>query len=191
MSEYFVDGEAVLPNKLGIDKSEELKNAEEEIVAARMAELSKTPIPGDLDVNTLKAIHLKLFSDIYDFAGKIRTIRIAKGNSVFCYPEFIDDEIKRIFMYLQNQNQLRGLTKEEFIKQFAFLTGELNALHPFREGNGRAIRLYLKELAENAGWYIAYEDINSDELLDADIKSFEGNLLPLIQLLQMNTVENK
>ncbi len=84
VSEYFVDGEAVLPNKLGIEKSEELKIAEEEIVAARMAELSKNPILGDFSFNTLKAIHLKLFSDIYAFAGKIRTVRIAKGNSVFC-----------------------------------------------------------------------------------------------------------
>lgn len=191
MSDYFVDDDSLLLNKLEIKDPIGLNKAEEEIVAARMAELAKNPIAGNLDFSILQAIHDKLFSDIYDFAGKIRTVRIAKGNSVFCYPEFIDEYQKKIFSSLQNQNYLKNLGKDEFVKQFAMLTGELNALHPFREGNGRAMRIFLKQLAENAGWYIAYEDMDGDELLDADIKSFEGDSVPLMKLIEKHIAEYK
>ncbi len=188
MSGYFVEGETLTANKLGIEDQEELNRAEEEIVAVRMAELVEKPVRGDFDFNMLKAIHEKLFSDIYDFAGKIRRVRIAKGNSVFCYPEFIEEAQKSIFAKLENQNYLKGMYKDDFVKEFALLTGELNALHPFREGNGRAIRLFLKQLAENAGWYVAYEDMAAEELMAADIKSFEGDPFPLIKLIQEHTV---
>ena len=185
MSDYFVDDdEFLLLNKLGIKDTDELMMAEGEIVAARMAELIDKPIRGNYDFKMLKSIHEKLFSDIYDFAGKTRTVRTAKDNSVFCYPEYIDEYQENIFHSLKNQNYLKDLPKDAFIKQFAILAGELNALHPFREGNGRAIRLFLKQLAENAGWYIAYEDMEAEELLNADIKSFNGDILPLMELIQ-------
>jgi cell filamentation protein len=190
MSDYFVDGEA-LQNKLGIEDIDELNKAEEEIVAARMAELIEEPIQGSFNFRMLQAIHEKLFSDIYDFAGKIRTVRTAKGNSVFCYPEFIEEYQKDIFKQLQKQNYLNDLSRDDFIQQFSVFAGELNALHPFREGNGRTIRLFLRELAENAGWYIAYEDMNAEELLEADIKSFEGDFMPLVKLIEKHITEYK
>lgn len=191
MSDYFVDGEIILPNKLGVYDAEDLKKAEEEIVTARMAELTNKPIHDEIDFDMLQNIHKKLFSDIYDFAGKIRTVRIAKGDSVFCYPEFIDAQRQKIFALLKDQNYLKGLEVEAFVRQFAVLTGELIALHPFREGNGRAIRFFLKLLAEQAGWYIAYEDIDASELLDADIKSFNGDPVPLMRLIRKNIIEQK
>lgn len=191
MSDYFVDGEIILPNKLGVYDAEDLKKAEEEIVTARMAELTNKPIHDEIDFDMLQNIHKKLFSDIYDFAGKIRTVRIAKGDSVFCYPEFIDAQRQKIFALLKDRNYLKGLEVEAFVRQFAVLTGELIALHPFREGNGRAIRFFLKLLAEQAGWYIAYEDIDASELLDADIKSFNGDPVPLMRLIRKNIIEQK
>jgi cell filamentation protein len=189
MSDYFVDGESLLSNKLGIEDTDELKRAEEEIVAVRMAELIGSPVRGSFDFKMLRAIHEKLFSDLYDFAGKVRTVRIAKDGSVFCYPEFIEDSQKIIFDRLEKQNNLKGLPKEEFVRQYAALAGELNALHPFREGNGRAIRLFLRQLAENAEWYVAYEDMEAEELLNADICSFHGELVPLTELLSRHISE--
>lgn len=189
MSDYFVEGEILLSNKLGIEDAAELKRAEEEIVAARMTEIIEQPIRGSFDFNMLQAIHAKLFSDVYDFAGKVRSVRIAKDDSVFCYPEFIEENQKQIFGGLSDRNYLKGLDRDEFIKQFALLSGELNALHPFREGNGRAIRLFLKQLAENAGWYVAYEDMEAGELLHADVKSFHGDIDPLIGLIEKHIAE--
>lgn len=191
MSDYFVDDDILLSNKLGIEDADELMKAEEEIVAARMAELIENPGSSNFNFERLQEIHKKLFSDIYDFAGKIRNVRIAKGNSVFCYPEYIDEYQIKIFSKLDNQNDLKNLPKNEFVKQFSSLTEELNALHPFREGNGRAIRLFLRQLAENAGWYIAYEDMEQEKLLDADVKAFNGDLDPLTDLIYEHTVEYK
>ena len=189
MSDYFTDD--ILSNKLGIEDENELKKAEEEIVAARMVEVIEKPMNGSFDFIMLQKIHERLFSDIYDFAGKVRTVRIAKDSSVFCYPEFIEEYQKSIFEKLKQQDYLINLPKDEFIKEFAELTGELNALHPFREGNGRAIRIFMKQLAENAGWYIAYEDMDAKELLDADIKSFECDSTLLMELIKKHIIEYK
>lgn len=189
MSDYFAEDDIILYNKLGIEDKEELKKAEEEIVAARMAEIIENPPDSSFDFTMLKAIHKRLFSDLYTFAGKVRNVRIAKDNSVFCYPEFIEENRERIFDRLKKQNYLRGCTAEDFIREFALLTGELNALHPFREGNGRTLRLFLKLLAENAGWYIAYEDMEAQKLLDADVEAFNGNLIPLIDLIREHIYE--
>ena len=188
MSNYFVEGELTLPNKLGIEDAEELKRAEEEIVSARMVELMSTPPTLPFDFNRLKWIHQKLFSDIYDFAGKVRAVRIAKEDSVFCYPEYIEDSQRDIFSHLKEENYLAGLPRKEFITKFAKLADDLNALHPFREGNGRAIRLFLKQLAEHADWYVAYEDMDGQKLLEANIKAFKGDLNPLIEILDKHLI---
>jgi cell filamentation protein len=190
MSDYFTD-DLILCNKLGLKDEQVLKNAEEEIVAARMVEVIENPVNGSYDFDMLKKIHRKLFSDIYEFAGEVRTVRIAKDNSVFCYPEFIEEYQNNIFEKLKQQNYLTALSKETFIQRFSELSGELNALHPFREGNGRTIRIFLKHLAEKAGWYVAYEDMQAEELLNADIKSFEGDLAPLMKLLAKHVFEYK
>jgi cell filamentation protein len=190
MSDYFTD-DLILCNKLGLKDEQVLKNAEEEIVAARMVEVIENPVNGTYDFDMLKKIHRKLFSDIYEFAGEVRTVRIAKDNSVFCYPEFIEEYQNNIFEKLKQQNYLTALSKETFIQRFSELSGELNALHPFREGNGRTIRIFLKHLAEHAGWYVAYEDMQAEELLNADIKSFEGDLAPLMKLLAKHVFEYK
>ena len=190
MSDYFTD-DLILCNKLGLKDEQVLKNAEEEIVAARMVEVIENPVNGSYDFDMLKKIHRKLFSDIYEFAGEVRTVRIAKDNSVFCYPEFIEEYQNNIFEKLKQQNYLTALSKETFIQRFSELSGELNALHPFREGNGRTIRIFLKHLAEHAGWYVAYEDMQAEELLNANIKSFEGDLAPLMKLLAKHVFEYK
>lgn len=189
MSDYFSDDDIMQFNKLGITDRDELRKAEEEIVAARMVEIVESPIGGNYDFNMLRSIHEKLFSDIYHFAGKVRTVRIAKDKSVFCYPEYIEDNQKRIFEELKRENHLINLSQEEFIRKFAALTEELNALHPFREGNGRVIRIFLKQLAEHAGWYIAYEDMDPHQLLDADVKAFNGDLDPLTNLIRDHITE--
>lgn len=102
---------------------------------------------------------------------------------VGCYPEFIEENQKFIFSNLTSRNNLKGLSKEEFTKEYAQLSSELNALHPFRDGNGRAIRLFLYQLAESAGWYVPYDKMEPEQLIEADIKAFQGDLKQLEELI--------
>ena len=110
-------------------------------------------------------------------AGQIREVDMTKGgNSVpFCYVQFIEQEQQRIFSVLKQDGYYIGLTRETFIHKIVWLASELNALHPFRDGNGRAIRVFLVLLAANAGYELDYSRVDKDELVDADVKAFSGN----------------
>jgi len=187
MTGYFVDEEEVLENKLGIQDEDELHEAESNIVYARMIELFIDPVDGEFNFEMLKKIHYRIFSDIYQMAGKVRTVRVAKGNSVFCYPENIESEQQRIFTSLKEDHWLKDLEKEAFIERYAYYSSELNALHPFREGNGRAIKLFLRQLAEAAGWDVAYEEMEPEDLMKCEIGAFHGDMEPLIDLLRKHT----
>lgn len=181
MADYFVDGDDVLDNKLGITDPDALKVAEQEIVTNKTADiLSETPQTFGLDY--LLYVHKVLFEDIYDFAGKFRTVDISKSDAKtpFAYARFIDTESKRIFDDLAVKKYLNGLEAERFIEEIAHLAAELNALHPFREGNGRAIRLFLIMLADHAGYLLDFSQVSAEELIDADKLAFEGDIQPLL-----------
>lgn len=115
--------------------------------------------------------------------GQTRDVRLAKGSSVSCYPENIESAQKAIFTKLKLGKLLAGLGQEEFVIRLAHVSGELIALHPFREGNGRTIRVFLRELARNAGYELKYEDIGATRLSEADIAAFKGDLDPLKDVL--------
>lgn len=182
MTDYFTEYDEILENKLGIEDPALLKKAEEDIVFLRLVELEYKPIQGAFDFAHLKLIHRHLFSDIYTKAGKVRSVNIAKEGSPFCYVQFIDKMQTEIFNHLKDNNFLRGLDKKEFTPKLAELSADLNALHPFREGNGRTIRAFLTQLSKDAGYRILYERTQKNELLTADIAAFYGNLDPLISL---------
>lgn len=177
MSEYFTSHDDVLENKLGIRDPQKMKQIEEQIVPLRTAEIYSSFHIDVFDFEALIAIHKKLFSDIYQMAGQIREVDMTKGgNSVpFCYVQFIEQEQQRIFSVLKQDGYYIGLTRETFIHKIVWLASELNALHPFRDGNGRAIRVFLVLLAANAGYELDYSRVDKDELVDADVKAFSGN----------------
>ena len=172
---YFTQQDDFLENKLGITDAEELRKAEENIVALRMAEVISNPPRGKKDFKYLKSIHRKLFSDIYAFAGSVRTIDIAKGKSAFCYVQNIDGEQRRIF---QNMDSIpwNKLSKDEFADNLAVLSADLNALHPFREGNGRALRTYLILFSAHYGYHLDFSAVENEVLMEADICAFYGAL---------------
>ena len=86
-----------------------------------------------MDIKHLQAIHRYIFQDVYDWAGKVRTVDIAKGN-MFCNVRFISGQADEIFTKLKEEKYLAGLDEETFIKRLAYYFSEINALHPFREG---------------------------------------------------------
>jgi len=130
------------------------------------------------------AIHRHLFQDVFDWAGKLRTVRIAKGDSMFCYPEHIDGEMKKLFLRLRAERFLRGLSAKDFAHSAAHLLAELNAIHPFREGNGRTQLTYLALLAERAGHPLALERMKPDAMLAAMVASFKTDETPLAALIE-------
>ena len=186
---YFTQQDDVLKNKLGITDPEVLREVEETIVSLRMAEIISQPPRWQRDFKYLKAIHRKLFSDIYTFAGKVRTVDIAKGKSAFCYVQNIDSEQQRIFANM-NQIAWSKLTKDDFADKLAVFSADLNALHPFREGNGRALRTYLILFAARYGYYLDFSAIENEILMEADIRAFYGDLDMLKEVYKDIITEN-
>ncbi|WFU38776.1 Fic family protein [Bradyrhizobium sp. CB82] len=178
---YCYPGTMVLKNKLKLKTQEELDAFEAEITAQRAEE----PLPaGKLTYPHYRAIHKHLFQDVYDWAGKVRTVRISKGGSMFCYPESIDREMSRLFSTLAGQKHLKNTTPDNFAEKAAHFLADLNAIHPFREGNGRAQLTFLTLLAETAGHPLAMERLDPDRVMQAMIDSFGGDEKPLVALIR-------
>lgn len=169
---YCYPGSRVLKNKLNLQNDDDLENAEREIVYLRTLELAKAPIPGKFNFAHLKAIHKYLFGDIYEWAGKTRNVNISKGNQ-FCPFQNIESEMHRIEAELKKEKFLQGLGKQLLAKRLAYYIGEINAIHPFREGNGRAQREFIKELAAKNGYMIQYDTISELEMIEASADTFE------------------
>ena len=144
----------LLRNKLGLTTPGELADAEQAITYAALILLRDSPVSPSYDLAHLRAIHARIFGDIYDWAGQIRTIAIAKG-SPFCLPQHIESSAADIFHALRGENFLRGLRRDAFVDRLTHYFGEINAIHPFREGNGRMQRAFFEQLASDAGFTLA------------------------------------
>lgn len=138
-----------LENKLGITSSPELAEAEERISKKKALELFENGILDTLEAgkfSALKAIHKYLFEDIYDFAGVVRTVNIAKGNFRFAPVMYLEAA-------LENIDKMPQSNFDEIVEKYV----EMNIAHPFREGNGRSTRIWLdcifkKELGKVVDW---------------------------------------
>lgn len=168
---YCYKGSNVLINKLNIHDNKILKQAEERIVAAKLFILRQNTMIRNFDVNHFKGIHKFLFEDIYPFAGKFRTENIAKGFFSFAEWEFIEDELSNLLKKLNASNNLKNLKRDEFVKSIAYYLSELNVLHPFREGNGRTIREFIRELCYVNDYLFDLQKIEPEDFLNACIKS--------------------
>ena len=167
-------GTTVLINKFGIREDEKLLQAEIAITQEAAAIWELSPKNHSFDFEHYKAIHKHLFSDLYDWAGLVRDVNISKKGTQFCPCGDIESIAWQIFTRLQNADYLRGLTKRGFISAFVDLYITTNYLHPFREGNGRVQRLFLSQLARNAGFRLNFADIDTDDLMIATIQSAQG-----------------
>jgi len=163
----------VLQNKLGIREEEKLKAAEASLVAWRSYQLVEKPIQGHFDFNHLRAIHRHLFQDVYDWAGELRDIDLARDDSYFANHRYIIEVAGLIFAKLADENYLQGLDAADFSTNAAYYLGEINALHPFREGNGRAQREFINHLAYNNGFFIDWTNISEADMIQASIESFQ------------------
>jgi len=177
---YCYPNTSVLRNKAGLRDANDLEQFETAMTFAR----SEEPLPaGRLSVSHYRAIHHHLFQDVYDWAGRFRTVRLTKDASTFCYPENIGREMRQLFAWLREREYLRGRDVADFSRDSAHFLAELNAIHPFREGNGRTQLTFLALLADRAGYPLDLDKLDANAMLRAMIASFNGDEGPLSVLL--------
>ncbi|MDX1804175.1 MAG: Fic family protein, partial [Alcanivorax sp.] len=166
---YCYPDSEVLKNRLNIEDDDALSEAEQEITELAAEDIEFEPPPYDLA--TLQRIHQQLFGDIYYWAGDIRTVDVSKGDTRFCTTQRIIPEAEKLFNQLEDNDWFEGLSRDALIEEVAELYGDLNMVHPFREGNGRALRLLFEFIIVNAGYEISWSAVDEDEWLEANILS--------------------
>lgn len=164
----------VLINKFDIRDEEKLNEVESVLASARFAEWLNAPKADSFDFEHYKTIHYFLFSDLYDWAGQIRTVNISKKGTKFTSAENIEEQAALVFKRLKNCNYFNGLARDEFVDEIVDFYCVTNALHPFREGNGRTQRVFLTQLIRNAGYDINFADMDTELLMIATIQSAQG-----------------
>ncbi|MOA16957.1 Adenosine monophosphate-protein transferase VbhT [compost metagenome] len=148
------------------------------------AKLREQPVAGKFDLEHLRQIHRRLFGDVYDWAGEIRQGEIQKGDTIFARHLMIDSAGRRLFQQLAQERHLQDLDAEKFSQRAAYYLGEINVLHPFREGNGRTQREFIGQLARNAGYDIDWTGISQAEMIRASIDAYNGNADSLARLIR-------
>lgn len=173
----------VLKNKMGVRDSERLSQLERRLTMLRLLELIDKPVRGKFDLKHLQAIHKYIFQDIYEWAGEIRKVDIAKGN-MFCNVRFLSSQAAEIFGKLKEEDYLQGLEEEDFIGRLAYYFSEINALHPFREGNGRSQREFIRCLALHDGYALNFANASKEEMMKASEDSFLCDYRAMEQLFK-------
>jgi len=169
-------------NRLGITDPARLRQVEAGLTYAALAELAVRSLPGGYDLDHLRGFHREIFGDLYPWAGEIRTVSIARSDP-FCLPQHIESYAHEVFTSLAVEQHLRGLDRDTFVDRLTHYLAEVNALHPFREGNGRTQRAFFRQLSRQAGWPIDWSTLDKDTNDSASMASLRGDNQPLRDLL--------
>jgi cell filamentation protein len=181
------DGETV-KNKLGATSHSELEAIAVDFVKARQIEHALDPrIARTFDAAHLKAIHRQLFQDVYDWAGHTRDEQVRlpdgtvasepllyrPGSKPFAVGSQVSDGLDALAAKLKEADYLRGLPRGEFAARAASVLADVNQIHAFREGNGRTQRIFMQELAENAGHSFDFRVVSRERMVQASIAAHE------------------
>lgn len=166
------------------------KEAHLTALAARQLQLN--PIRGNFDFEHLKEIHSKLFEDVYEWAGKPRTVEMSKGASIFCRVDYLESQAHRIFSDLGRDMEkwrvASSRERKEIPAKLAEHLNEVNALHPFREGNGRTQKAFIGQVANEFGLEIRWDKMKRGEFITACVEGFQsGKSDALGKLLKRHT----
>ncbi len=172
---YCYPGSDVLINHFSIKDDNKLKELETVYSLLRLSELKLKEPADPLDMDAFIEIHRTILQDVYPFAGELRKEMISKGSSSFAHPDHIEVQMHRIFNELEQESYLKDLPRDKMIERLAHYLAELNALHPFREGNGRTVREFARQLMANAGYQLNWEKIAGPaEIINAFVDSFNS-----------------
>jgi cell filamentation protein len=186
---YTIDDrpDGVLKNKVGATSHHELQELETDFVHRRLVELRLMGGPsGNFDAEHLKAIHRHLFQDIYEWAGHTRNEVVGLSDGSFATEPFmhkcdarfmagpaIPSALDEVTRSLRQSDSLRGLPRQEFAHRAADIMAKINGIHAFREGNGRTQRVFVEELARQAGHTLDFSVVSQERMIEASIAAYE------------------
>jgi cell filamentation protein len=178
---YIDPASGVLRNRFGLTDLGALEALERQFVTQRMAE--GTP-RGSFDLSHLQAIHRHLFQDVYEWAGKLRTVEIAKGGHQFQFTRFIETGLADVHRRLERSRFLKDLSAAEFARGAGQILGDVNYVHPFREGNGRVQLCYLEHLATESGHRLDLLRLERRTWMEASRQAHEGESGPMSEAIR-------
>lgn len=185
-ADYCYKDTDVLINKLNITNDEDLFNAERELLSLRTYELNEKPLKGNFDFKYLKDIHKYLFQDVYRWAGDIRNCNIAKQD-LFCLTEHIESFSADVFNKLKKEKYFVDYDNETTLNKLVELFADINALHPFREGNGRSQRVFIELLAKINGINLDLTNVSKMDMIVASHESINGDYKKLRDMFKNNS----
>lgn len=172
----------VLRNRLGISDPQLLRQVEADLSFAALVDLDMRVLPGAYDLPHLQAFHREIFGDLYPWAAEIRVVGISRTDP-FCLPQHIETYATEVFDGLAKERFLRSLTRGAFLDRVTHYLAEVNALHPFREGNGRTQRAFFRQLSRDAGWPIDWSGLDLEANVNASMAALRGDTAALHRLL--------
>lgn len=176
---YCYPGSTVLVNRLGIRDRPTLQRVEARVVEVRRVELLRSADPAiDVDLSGLRGVHAHLFRDLYDWAGELRSVDTTKPGSVFARAVHLRTAAEEVFAAV-SRDHLRRLDRRQSVDLITELLADINHLHPFREGNGRAQRTFLELFVRTADWHLDWTAVDPGENIDASRDAMRGDLSAL------------
>ena len=186
-SDNCYEGTTCLINKLEIRDEKRLSEIEAQITFAKAVMLEESPIYDDFGFEHFKKIHQFLFCDLYEWAGQVRTVNISKKRTRFLDADSIERVGEKCFSRVKG-GYFEGLPFDEFAKRIAEFYNDVNYIHPFREGNGRAQRIYFTQLIRHYGYDINFADVDTDELMLATIHASAGVMDYLVEFFKNSII---
>lgn len=175
MDPYVYQGTDVLINRRGIRDHQRLRTFEADATARRLIELRERPVAGNFDATHLRNIHRAIFQDVYSWAGEIRTVNISRAIQFpYAFPQHIASALNSTFTQLGKERYLSSTGREQFAARAAHYLGEINAVHPFRDGNGRTQREFIRQLARRGGYAVDWSRVPRDTMYEASRSSFQN-----------------
>jgi cell filamentation protein len=179
---YVYPGTSILRNKLGITNAGELDRVERLWVTQR----ARAGVPtGDFDLPHLQAIHRHLFGRLYDWAGAIRTVELGKGGHQFMFRQYIHNGMADVHRRIVAADRPKSLTAEAFAEEAGRIIGDVNYVHPFREGNGRTQLLYLQQLSAVAGQPLDLTQIDPVAWIEASKRAHQADYSLMSQAIRV------
>lgn len=182
---YSQDG--VLKNKFGEKDPKKLEILEKRSTIRGWIKLQNELIATPnlkLDTALIKKIHKNLFEDVYDWAGQYRTVNIVKGKTMFANALYVPAALEDLVTKLNRDITSKSITSNNVSEKLAYYYGELNMIHPFREGNGRTQKIFIEKVADKLGYTLQLEKIDSKKLLEVTIESVNGTGRPLKKVFE-------
>ena len=171
MDPYVYPGTDVLRNLRDLRDGARLQEYETDATSRRIQQFERRVLQGSLDAAHVQAIHRYIFQDVYSWAREFRTVGISRSGP-FAFCEQIIPSLHRLHAELVREGYLAGLGGRQFVGRAAYYLGELNAIHPFREGNGRTQREYIRQLAARCGHRLGWAPVTHEQMYAASVLSF-------------------